>query len=609
MGNLIKDFWTYQYKGKSYYGVVEVVSGPFSTRKVKRETRIEKALAFAEDSARKNWQRMSHITVQSYNNYLNKTGRELRSESDEVFYPFFVEFEPKLKKDELGFKKAYTEAVTEANRFVNQLIYNYDVEEHDILIVINNSRSIYVFINPVSYGLRPGNNLHKIYKMMFEEISRDLDLKTVDLHQFRFNGLIKTPGSYYAGGYVNPITLSELRSLKCSPNDILEKQTTYTKKQRSLNKQMPALEATRLKELYKRSRLSVLGYGKENQIEPVVNPEVKDASELNGKDAFKVMPMRHKKQCVQLLENSKLEQGYRNYGLISVAISYKEVGYTEVQVTERLKELATKWNYDESEQHISSKVNCVFNHDYKFSCDYMKQHIPGMENLCQSCSCCEKKQWNSFPISREVVVKLAEKKASLRHYKAYLILSRNRGFEKYINPSDYGLDGRTLRELANMLEIERESQNSLVKLSAPISKHTYVFPTAFVDEGTMEQLGETLKRYLLMYTNFVYKATLAYGNAKVSVKRIMELLKYKNRGSAYVLLKKLKDLGMIVFKKGHVVAIYTESFKIIKVDFRRTVTRGESKKWNTGDSRKSEREYKLASGETARITGSSRGSP
>lgn len=253
MGKLTSDLWQYEYKGKKYHGIVEVVLGDLERRSVdnKRETKIDKAFAFMQkDSVNE----VSHFSLQSYNTYLEWSGRTTRDKSDEAYYPFFIEFEPELKPDAPGFIAEYRNAVTEANRFVSHLKGKLGVHPEDLLITVTNSRSVYIFVNPKTYDLKPSARLNEVYRSMFEEINEELQLECVDLGtSFRRSGVIKTPGSYYCGGYVNSIGVSELKSLKSQPA-LKGKLTQY---KREVERRMPAEPAEGFVALYNRARKKI----------------------------------------------------------------------------------------------------------------------------------------------------------------------------------------------------------------------------------------------------------------------------------------------------------------------------------------------------------------
>lgn len=562
MGDLIKDFWTYTYKGRSYFGIVEVVKGDLIYRKAegKYETRVEKALAYVEGT-----DVLSHMSVQSYVSYLSKSQRESRTAEDQAYYPFYLEFEPKLKPGQAGFNQEYESTAEEAHRAAQYLIYEYGVDPGDLLIVITNSRSIYLFVNPKAYNAVPSNKQHLIYKRMFEQLDNEIGLQYVDESHFRFNGLIKTPGAYYAGGYVVPITLQELKVLS---GDVAQK-AKLTQTKRALPKTAPGAIAAGLIDLYRDARELIESQREKKQIE--IEQPVHTAAMRSDRVAMdNVLYMPQVANCVKRIEAHGAEQGQRNFALVSLAIAYKNAGYSEAQVYDIVQAAADKWQHDESARVVASKVRTVFKKDYRFSCEYIKDHV----DLCSACEGCRFKKGSKtgengvvtkFRVNRGIIALLKEQKASLRHYKAYLIMSRYQLLGKAFKPEEYHLDPRTIRELAKMANGTRTLSGGFVTVILPSDGHNYMFPVEFVDTDVYNALGEKLKAYLTLYTRFVFKAGDRYGLMRIKAATVASALGYEHNSSAYKLIRELASLGYAVFKNGYLFTLYFESYKLISL--------------------------------------------
>ena len=549
MGKLVEDFWTYRYKNKSYYGIVEVVSGELRFRKAdtKYETRIEKAIDYLNGK-----RRLSHMSLQSYNVYLNKTGQSSRDKNEEAYYPFFMEFEPHIKPGNPGFEYEYKRAISEAYRTANYLIYEMNVQEEDILLQVTNSRSVYLMLNPVTYGLRPSNVLHEVYRNMYMKLDEALGFKYVDTNLFRFNGLIKTPGSYYSGGYVVPISIQELRVMLDDP---IKARNSLTKNQRSLADQVPGIFSKPMRELY------------EEAIDIVKGSKKRKAMKAKYGER-KVSYLQNGIACVSHFENSMVEPGQRNFALVAIAIAYRNAGYSEEQTLEIVLDAAERWDHDEDKKIVQSKVKTVFEKKYNFSCEYLNQHV----NLCGACESCRfnkcgnKQERTKFVLSRSIVQALQSHKASLRHYKAYLVISRNNLNNQFFDPDEHGVDRRTIRELSKIIKAERIIRDGLVRLTFDQGEKKYLIPNEFIDNEEYVALGEKLKHYLVLYTHFIYTAKDKYGLMHVKPATIAKILGFKAISSVYRLIKELVSAGMAVFKKGYLFSLYFSSYKVISLD-------------------------------------------
>lgn len=567
MGNLIKDFWTYTYKDRSYYGVVEVVLGDLQYRRKdgKYETRIEKALNFLIQSDKKI---LSHMSVQSYNEYLNKHNRQYRQADEEAYYPFFIEFETHKELDQTNFLKEYQAAAEEAYRTIQYLINEMHIDPEDLLIIINNSRSIYLFINPVSYGLKPSKVQHLIYKKIFEQLNEVIDFKYADIAHYRFNGLIKTPGSYYKNGYVVPISIQQLKNLVKEP----ALKSKLTRKKKSIDKDIPGKYSRNFNRLYVNAKEEVYESYKEQK------------RKKNNKSK-KIQYIDQQLSCITYLENTVLDKGSRHFALVGIAIAYKNAGYSIDQVNDIVQETADKWNHDESTKQLERMVKKVFKEDYNFSCQYIRERV----DLCNACASCRfnKQSLTKFKVNRDVISQLNSNKASLRHYKAYLVMSRNQLFNTYFCPQDYNIDQRTIRELAKYIETNREINNGLVRVELSRTKHNYLLPNEFIDDGVYELLKEGLKSYLTLYTHFTYKAYDKYGIMRVSIEKIKSLLGHKHITSSYKFIKKLVQNGIAVMKKGYLVALYFASYKVISIEEHKTSSENKKSKYGANNESKS----------------------
>lgn len=544
MGNLIKDFWTRTYKGKQYFGICEVVKGDVQQKRheKKYETHIEKALKYTMK-----YDVLSHMSIQKYTSFLGE--RSYREENEETYYPFFFEVEPKLKPGDLGFQQEYKRAAGEAIRIVYYAIYELGMHKEDILIMINNSRSIYIMFNPKSYGLKPSAELHMIYREMYKMIDDEIGLEYVDTSIYNSYGLMKTPNCYYAGGYFRKITIEQLKKLYENP----DLKTVYTSTKKSLDYYVPGEKANGMTWLYETACMAVKNKKSSNKTAQHIyinNCEIK---------------------CIQYIESNIIEKGYRNHSLVSMGIYLKNKGYTKEQTLEILSKLALDWKHDEGYGQIKSKVNTIYRYDYKFSCKKARQDA-GIckDSICSKCIFGGKVKENKIEVKADIIDDLWENKASKRHYIVYLKLSRKNLFNKWFIPEEEGLSDRTIRELCKLTKnLNRVKNKGRIYISNTASGNTYLLPTDFVDNEVYLMLDEHIKHYLkLLIKGYVKtkKASNRYINLNVSKKKIMKDLNYKDISGVYKLIKKLKDIGLLVYKKGKVVTLYYESYKVTDIE-------------------------------------------
>lgn len=269
------------------------------------------------------------------------------------------------------------------------------------------------------------------------------------------------------------------------------------------------------------------------------------------------------------LKKNQPKKTTRNHALVSLAIVHKNAGYTEKQVTEILTDYAERWDHDESAEKVAQKAKTIFfRNGTQFSCKFVKDNLKLPNSVCAGCRF-NKAEGNSpvrSGISRNAVALLWDHGASLKHYKAYVALIKNGLFGEFFDPEEYGLDQRTVRELAKYIEADRTLENGLVSLRMTLTGKSYVLPDSFYKGNTIAALGESLKQFLVLYTHSAYKATGRYSQMRVKPQRIQDLLGYKTIRSVYKLIEKWVKLGFAVFKKGFLFALYFESYKVIDLE-------------------------------------------
>ncbi|MFT8349206.1 hypothetical protein [Clostridium saccharoperbutylacetonicum] len=541
MGNLIKDFWTRTYKEKNYFGIIEVVRGTdfAQIRNRKRyEIHIDQALEYTYKN-----NVLSHMSLQTF---CKKC--EYREDKDEMYYPFTVEFEPMKNGQDQG---KYEDAVLESYKYVHYLKNSLNIKAEDILIMINNSKSIYVFVNPKAYLCKPEARLNDIYYEMYLKIKKELNLSQVDESVVSSNyKLIKTPNTLYNGGYF--VRISEDELMKLVAGSVSKEELTRSK--RSLkNIEVPGELSLAANRLFSNARKKVL-FNKNIEVDQGVK-------EFNS---------CCKGTCVQYFLQHLIEEGYRNHALVSVGIYLKSIGYSKEETINNLIELAEGWNHDESERKIISKVNSIYRHNYRFSCNKAKMAFSGLEidNMCSNCPYAKNsfQNTNTFEVDADIINQLWDKKGSTRHYLMYLNLSSKDLFNKNIELKSENINERTLKELCKLAPLtlhKVEGVNGVVCIENNTKGNKYRLKKEFIEESAVE-LGESLKHYLKLLIKG-YKATDKYIMIRSSIETIMEVLNYENKSSAYKLLNKLNTLGLIKAHKKSVYTLYYRSYKVVEL--------------------------------------------
>ena len=555
-GNFIEQMFIYKMLNKAeelqnYFGIHEVVSGDFSQNRAdkKYETHIEKLLEYP---IKNRWNKeLSHMSLQSFCTFLKKQNRNLRTEElDDRYYPFTLEFESSKKKE-------HSDVLLEVAQYLKYLMSELSVNKEDFTIIINNSKSVYIMVNPKVFGLKPSKNVHRIYTEMYKKIKEELGLKFVDESVVNSSyRLIKTPGSYYKGGYVNYVSLDEFMSLMTG----YLTRAKLTKKQRDIrNLMLPGIQSVPMTRLYDKSKNKV-----EKSLKEYKNKGIKVLN-LPGTECTR--------ECVKTLINMPImDKGNRNNFLVSIALGLSEANYNGNEIKEILRRKAIEWKHDESLRAVENKYKSLIRNRTNFSCDKVKMLFEE-EGLSLGCNVC-KKAINSIYIARNIVESIYNNKGSVRHYRAYLELEKQNLFGRYFNIAEVGIKVATLKELAKKINGKLEKKQDLFKLTINRGKAIYRLPLDYIENAVdvLEQkIGKVLMLIVKAYSSNTYGAFISLGVAKIS-----EYLSFKNERSVYKFLKELEKIGFLTKNKNGI-TLYYKSRKVVSLEEERENRKGKVK--------------------------------
>lgn len=554
-GNFIDQMFIYNVLRKAdntmqrYGGIHEVVQGEFSqNREIKKyETHIEKVLEWPIKN-RMN-KKLSHFSLQGHFTYLEKQERTIRTEElDDRYYPFVLEFESSKKEEQI-------DVLFEVAEYLQYIMMKYNVSEEDIVITITNSKSIYVWINPKVFGLKPGKRVHRIYTEIYKKFKEELGLKFVD--ESVVNSayrLIKTPGSFYNGGYVNYIVLDELMYLMTGQLTREE----LTKNQRDIRELiLPGVQSLELTKLYEECKKKV-----EDKIK---------LSKKQKKVSIDLPGTKEKcRECVKkLIEMPLIEKGNRNNFLVSIALGLSEANYSEEEILEVLRRKAIEWRHDESLSAVESKYKSIKRNGTNFSCDKMKMLLEE-EGLNINCRSCRKAINESIYISRNVIENIYKNKGAVRHFKTYLEIEGQHLIGKFFKCEEIGIKERTLKELAQLVNGKIEKKDGLLKITMNRGKAIYRLPINYIVDS-VDILGQKIGKVLMLIVK-AYSGNEYGAFIKSGINKIAEYLGFKSENGAYRLIKELEDLGFLTRNKNNKgVTIYYKSRKVIKLDEEREV--------------------------------------
>ena len=544
-GNFIEQMFIYKMLNKAeevqnYFGIHEVVSGDFSQNRIEKkyETHIEKLLEYP---IKNRWNKeLSHMSLQSFCTFLNKQNRNLRTEElDDRYYPFTLEFESSKKID-------HSDVLLEVAQYLKYLMSELSVNKEDFTIIINNSKSVYIMVNPKVFGLKPSKNVHRIYTEMYKKIKEELGLKFVDESVVNSSyRLIKTPGSYYKGGYVNYVSLDEFMSLMTG----YLTRAKLTKRQRDIrNLMLPGIQSVPMTRLYDKSKKKV-----EKSLKEYKN---------KGNKVLNLPGTECTRECVKTLINMPvMDKGNRNNFLVSIALGLSEANYNGDEIKEILRRKAIEWKHDESSRAVENKYKSLIRNRTNFSCDKVKMLFEE-EGLSLGCNVC-KKAINSIYISRSIVESIYNNKGAVRHYRAYLEIEKQKFFGRYFNIDEVGIKVATLKELAKKINGKLVKKQDLFKLTINRGKAIYRLPLDYIENAVDvldQKIGKVLMLIVKAYSSNTYGAFISLG-----VSKIAEYLSFKNERSVYKFLKELEKIGFLTKNKNGI-TLYYKSRKVVSLE-------------------------------------------
>ncbi|MCR1952702.1 hypothetical protein NSA50_16880 [Clostridium sp. DSM 100503] len=545
-GNFIEQMYIYSMIDKSgvlqrYFGVNEVVRGDFAQNRAneKYETHIEKAL---EWPIKNRWNKeLSHISLQSFCTFLNKQERTLRTEElDDRYYPFTIEFESSKKHEE-------SDVFFEVAQYLEYLMKGLNIAEKDIVIIINNNKSVYVMVNPKAFGLKPGKNIHRVYTEMYKKIKEKVSLKFVDESVVNSSyRLIKTPGSFYKGGYINYVSIDEFMHLMTG--HLTRKK--LTKHQRDIRKLvLPGVQSLKMTRLYEKSKKKV-------------EKSLRDYKKNKNKALDLPGSLECKRECVKaLIDMPLMEKGNRNNFLVTIALGLSEANYSEAEIKEVLKRKATEWKHDESLRAVEKKYETLKRNRTNFSCDKVKMLFEeeGLGHICGAC----KKAINSNYIARNIIEAIYNNKGAVRHYRAYLELEKQKLLGKFFNAEEVGIKERTLKELEKLTNGKFEKKDGLVKITIERGKAIYRLPLDFIESSVDildQKIGKVLMLIVKAYSGNEYGVFVS-----TSIIKMAEYLGFKNERSVYAFLNELEKLGFVT-KNNNGITVYYKSRKVVSLE-------------------------------------------
>lgn len=276
----------------------------------------------------------------------------------------------------------------EAIKLVDFFTKELDIEPIDTWVYFSGSKGFHVLISSIALGVKPGDNLHKVYKhiagylryrlgekaMKQDDQGRDIEviepLKGMDLVVYTEKRMLRLPNSIHHKTRLFKIelTIEELKTLSMEQIKDLAQQPRrdigYSAEERKekagIRPKAAFFYEDKFKEYSEAAATSKQRYDKEEYIFK------KDQAPVCVKD---------------ILEGGWKKDGDRNQATVQLACYHKAAGYTKEETTRILEDWVTKhttakggYNVAQRRANTRSVVEAVYSkeNEYKFGCAFVR---------------------------------------------------------------------------------------------------------------------------------------------------------------------------------------------------------------------------------------------
>lgn len=274
-------------------------------------------------------------------------------------------------------EKARVEAVQIIEFFMGEL----DIEAQDLKIYFSGSKGFHIIVEAKAFGIRPRNDLHKVYKHIAgylryrlgatiknEEGEEEIDpLKSVDLKVYTSKRMLRLPNSMHQKTrlFKTRLTITELQKLKI---DQIKELAAEPRRDTDFNDDAGTKERTQAVKFYDTK------LGEYEQAAATANNNYDDSEYIFEKEK--------QPECVKdILNGGWKKEGDRNQATVQLTCYFKAAGHTKEEALEILepwviKHTSAKSNYQQRQRVSNTRnvVDSIYNNDsdYAFGCAFIR---------------------------------------------------------------------------------------------------------------------------------------------------------------------------------------------------------------------------------------------
>ncbi|GKU79326.1 DNA primase small subunit domain-containing protein [Paenibacillus sp. L3-i20] len=301
---------------------------------------------------------------------------------------------------DLDYKSDPAVSQADAVKLIEFFMNELEIQETDIHLYFSGSKGFHILIDFQALDIRPGTELHKVYKHIAGYLVHRLGLRALDLVVYTSSRMLRLPNSIHSG--------TKLFKIELSIDELRSKTLDEIKGMANGPRLYPVLDPAQRKAARDMRPKAVLFYEDKEK-------EWREAAATSVKKFAEEFNFRKNKPpvCVtDILTGGWKKDGDRNQATVQLAAYYKEAGHPKEEALKLLEEWVRKHTsagskYD-AEQRVAntrSVVEAVYDKEngYKFGCAFIRalhgEKIPGSQDYdrvaCAGALCdCLKKSTN-----------------------------------------------------------------------------------------------------------------------------------------------------------------------------------------------------------------------
>jgi hypothetical protein len=282
---------------------------------------------------------------------------------------------------DLDYKQDPAVSQADAVKLIDFFINELEVTETDIYVYFSGSKGFHILIDFRALDIKPGPDLHKIYKHIAGYLIQRLGLRALDLVVYTASRMLRLPNSIHSGTKLFKIELS-IAELKTKTLDEIKAMAAGPRL-------YPVIDPAQRKAAADMRPKAVLFYEDKAK-------EWREAAATSVKKFAEEFTFRKDRPpvCVtDILEGGWKKDGDRNQATVQLAAYYKEAGHSKDEALRILEDWVRKhtsaggrYDVEQRVANTRSVVEAVYDKEngYRFGCAFIRalhgEKTPGSQD-------------------------------------------------------------------------------------------------------------------------------------------------------------------------------------------------------------------------------------